>query len=76
MGLFKKQLGLGHIIQVQAQRQELEQLQQELIPERVFTLELTQLLIPIIELEQFLKQVQLLVVKSESRQVLRQQLWA
>ena len=72
MELSKQQLGLGHIIQVQAQRQELEQLQQELIPERVFTLELTQLLVPIIELGQFLKQVQLLVVRLESRQVLGQ----
>lgn len=72
MELSKQQLGLGHIIQVQAQRQELEQLQQEFIPERVFTLELTQLLIPIIELEQSLKQVQLPVVRLESRQVLGQ----
>jgi hypothetical protein len=59
------------------QRQELEQQEMELIPERVITLVLMmQQLILIIELELLLKQVQLPVVGLDSRQVQGQQLWA
>ena len=78
MGLFKQQLG-QYIKQgqEQVQRQELEQQEMELIPERVITLVLMmQQLILIIELELLLKQVQLPVVGLDSRQVQGQQLWA